>query len=243
MKSAATFQLPGTCQVKSTSLQAIFILVSILLQVLMVVGIFTLSGQVLALNKKPVPSLIQMLDGKVVRGAPVDSYHRDPKVIWDFVQNWSLLTFNWSGKLPDGQRDDGKTFVEKDNRRVPTPAWAASFALTSDFQVEFLEQLASIVPNDIYSGQTRTVLQFEPPVPEPKEIDKGNWEVDYVANLYVINNDAPIRKPIPVNKRIFVKVAPQVPFALEENTDVLARLLYRMRDSGLVIYDIKDLEL
>jgi hypothetical protein len=196
------------------------------------------------LASKPVPILVETQDGQPIRVAPIDHTDRSPETIRHFTTTTLTLLMNWSGFLPpETLADVSKPRVDAgyalDGRyKVTTAAWQGSFALSDDFRREFLDRLASLTPMDVFSGGSQTVLTITH-VSEPQKIADGRWKVDVVANLSVFRrNDA--GTTISFNKSVFVRSVD--PPAVLAGASPLERQIYAIRQAGLEIYAIRDLE-
>jgi len=218
----------------------LFVLLSVTLQFLLLLLLLFQGIQLTRLENQPPPSLVQMVDGRVLKVAAAAPNERSPEVLTRLVKQWATMTFNWSGQLPSGEPDPG---VEvKDDLKIPTAAWAASFMLSEDFRVGFLESLADYTAAGLFKPNQTTVLQFQPPLLEPEPLAPGQWKVSFVANLLVFEKGQPLGKPTPINKTVYLRVAPQPEFALPEEASEIQKAVYAMRDSGLQIYQVEDFQ-
>jgi hypothetical protein len=196
------------------------------------------------LASKPEPILVETQDGQPIRVAPIDHSDRSPETIRRFTTTTLTLLMNWSGYLPpETLADVSKPRVDAgyalDGRsKVTTAAWQGSFALSDDFRREFLDRLASMTPVDVFSGGAQTVLTITH-VSAPQKIAEGRWKVDVVANLSVFRrNDG--GKTISFNKSVFLRAVD--PPAVLAGASPLERQVYAIRQAGLEIYAIRDLE-
>ena len=116
-------------------------------------AVFWLAVSFSRLANQATPTLVQQVDGRAFTVRPADSLHREPEVIRRLVSDWAVMTFTW-GKLPNDQSpvvDEGVEVVGQ--KRVPTSAWEASFALSPDFRDAFLQKLAiKVVPETVFEG-------------------------------------------------------------------------------------------
>ncbi|BAZ40221.1 hypothetical protein NIES4101_61820 [Calothrix sp. NIES-4101] len=205
-------------------------------------------GSYSQLNKKPVPTLVQLETGSAIKVAPLGNRDRTDAVISRFVSDTITLMMNWSGNLPPSsieentkpKPDKGINIGERGLRgnRVTSGAWQASYALSEDFRKEFLKMLASMTPPGVFKGSTQVVL-VPLSIQSPIKIEEGKWKVKMIANLTVFDRGNNLGEVIPFNKEIFVRAveAPESP----GNTSSLAAAIYQVRASGLEIYAIRDL--
>jgi hypothetical protein len=204
-------------------------------------------GSYSRLNKKPVPTLVQLESGSAVKVAPLGNRDRTPQVISRFVSDTMTLMMNWSGNLPPNtveesakpKPDKGINIGERGLRgsKVTSVAWQASYALSEDFRKEFLKMLASMTPAGVFKGSTQVVL-VPLSIQSPIKIEEGKWKVKMIANLTVFDRGNNLGEVIPFNKEIFVRAveAPESP----GNITGLAAVIYQVRASGLEIYAIRD---
>jgi hypothetical protein len=227
------------------NLLLIFLLITLGLQVLIFLQILALNLLSMKVANRPVPSLVQLSDGNTVLTSPVDTLERTPVVIKKFVTDTILLLFNWTGQLPPVSdsperltpKDPGISLVQG---KITTAAYEASFALATDFRNQFLETLAEMIPDGVFSGSTQSVVLLSH-ISEPQLVSPGAWKVEIVASLMLFSQTQQLGEAIPLNKEIFVRaVVPEV--QPQENTTPLQKLVYRVRSAGLEIYLIRDLQ-
>jgi hypothetical protein len=205
-------------------------------------------GSYSQLNKKPLPSLVQLETGKSIKVAPLGNSDRTPQVVSRFVSDTMTLMMNWSGNLPPTtveenakpKPDKGISIEERGLRgnKVTSGAWQASYALSEDFRKEFLKMLADMTPPGVFKGKTQVVL-VPLSIQSPIKIEEGKWKVKMIANLTIFDQSNNLGEVIPFNKEIFVRAveAPESP----ANINGLAAVIYQVRASGLEIYAIRDL--
>lgn len=224
---------------RSKSIQPAFILGTLVIQILILLIVLFQGSQINALAHKPAPSLVQLVGGRVMQSTAAEANYRSPDVLRRLTKEWATFTFNWSGKLPNGDPDQGMEVGN--NQKVTTPAWAASFMLSEDFRGQFLKTLAQMTPQEVFGGAKKTVLQFTRPEPQVREIGPGQWTVDFVANLLVFDSNQPIGNPVKTNKRIYIHTVPAPSFVLPEDASEYEQVVYKMREAGVEIYRVEDL--
>ena len=227
------------------NLLLIFLLATLGLQVLIFLQILVLNLLSMRVANRPIPSLVQLADGSTAFTTPVDPLERTPVVIEKFVTETILLLFNWTGQLPPVS-DSPERITAKDpgipthKSKITTAAYEASFALATDFRNQFLEGLAEMIPDGVFSGSTQSVVLLSH-ISEPQLISPGVWKVEIVASLMLFSQTQQLGEAIPLNKEIFVRaVVPTAPHL--ENITPLQKLAYRVRSAGLEIYLIRDLQ-
>ncbi len=198
--------------------------------------------QLSALSHNPAPSLVQLVDGQVLQVGAAQANSREPAVISRLVHQWATLTYNSSGKLPNGDADPG--IDVGDNQKVTTASWEAAFVLSDDFRREFLkgmaELMAKIPAYQVFQGQKQTVLKLDEQL-SPRSIGSGKWEVDLISHLLVLDVGQPLGEPVTINKKIFLRAVPPPLYPLKYALSVLQRAVYALRETGLEIFLIEDL--
>lgn len=227
---------------QSKNLVPAFILISVglssaslLLTLLNTIGIMYISG-------KDVPTLVQLDNGHSIAVEPVESYERTPKVINTFVNESLGQLFTWNAtSQEDGAQavvyDEGVSIGKK---RVTTRTWRASFAISEDFRVPMLEEIAEMTPDDVFQGNAQSVLNIDS-ISEPVEVEPGKWQVDVVAVLLIFDSRNPQGFAIPFNKTLIVKAVEVAVDPLKEESTPIQKAVYETRLSGLVIDEMYEL--
>lgn len=238
---------------KSSDLLPLSVLVGIGLQALV---LLLLLGNSLGINMiahKPAPSLVQLLDGKSIATEPINYNQRTPEVVRQFVKTSLGLMFTWNTKVQVADpanatstqtvTDQGVQLngIDGSSSRVTTASWQASFALADDFRNQFLLQIGKMTPTEVFSGTAQSVLSLES-ITDPKPVSDGQWQVDVVANLIVFDSRYPQGQAIPFNKSIFVSAVEPTVAPLSDNTTPIQRAVYTMRQSGLEITEMQDID-
>ena len=211
---------------------------SVLLQATIALVVVFQGVQLNALLHRPAPSLVQLVDGRAVQTTPADYRYRTPAVLDKFVRDWIGLTYNWTGRLPEGAADPGVAIGRSE--KVPTSTWVSSFALSESFRTAFLKGVSEMVPGGVWAGDREVVVQVEAILP-PEQLEEGLWRVDVVSNLLLFDLEQPVGHPIANNKSLFLKAVPQPTSPLEEAASPLLRAVYELRQSGLQIQQISEL--
>ncbi|MEM8804449.1 MAG: hypothetical protein AAGF01_00155 [Cyanobacteria bacterium P01_G01_bin.38] len=233
---------------RNTHYMPLFVLGSVGLQLLILVILFLQAGALSRLSRQPPPTLVQMQDGEAIRVSAMGSKDRSPETIRRFVNDTLVLMFNWSGSLPATTAEEASqpktdpglpVEVEQGKRKVATASWQASFAFSEDFRQEFLQRVAELTPPDVFAGGTQVIIVVNH-VSEPEIAGEGRWKVDMVSHLYVFNEANALGEAIPFNREVFVEAvtAPAVP----AGKTALEEAIYSIRQAGLQIYAIRELE-
>lgn len=204
--------------------------------------VFFTGIQLSALSHEPPPSLVQLVNGEVLQVGAKPANSREPAVISRLVHQWGTLTYNWSGKLPNGDSDPG---IDIDSgQKVTTAVWEAAFVLSDDFRREFLKGMAGLMAKipayQVFQGQKQTVLKLDEEL-SPRSIGPGKWEVDLISHLLVLDVGQPIGDPVTINKKIFLRAVPPPLYPLKDALSALQQAVYALRTTGLEIYLIQDL--
>lgn len=231
-----------------TELLPLFVLATLGLNLLSVVW---QAGNTLAIyreSRKEIPTLVQLVDGRAVKVAAMGNQERSPETIVRFVKETLTLMFNWSGKLPGAnleqtqsrEPDLGKQIGSNANL-VTTASWQAGFAFSEDFRTSFLEKVAQLTPREVFSGNAQAVLIIRH-ISEPELIEKGRWKVQLIGDLAFFNSQDDAGRAIPFNKEVFVQAIAVPVSPLGESASVLEKTIYGVRQAGLEIYAIRELE-
>jgi hypothetical protein len=195
-------------------------------------------------------TVIQSADGSISQGKFSAPNVRDDETIKTFVSNALIDMFSWTGIIRDNQQGENSPVPDKGieiktksgNKRLPTKSWEAAFSLTDDknFRAEFLEKLATMVPNGVFSSSVQVSL-ITRHISQPRKIQEGKWEVDYIGTLVSFNSRENQGRGIPLNKTITV-AAIDTP-KLSKNPSELDKKIFTARQARLEITEIIDLNL
>ena len=231
---------------------ALFTLATLGLHLLLIVISFAIFLRVNSVANKPPPSLVQLEDGTAVKTKAIGNQERTDEVLQKFSKDILTTLFTWTGFLPgennQPSRDKGVTLKinrggRESKQTIPTPTWEASFALSEDFRKDFLVNLASLIPESVFKGETKLV--FVPVhVGVPAKIKEGEWELFVIANILVFRETNKIGKVIPFRKKVYLR-AVEIPDYLllpkDSTSPAYAELIAKRRASGLEIYALQDL--
>lgn len=239
---------------KSSDLLPLSVVVSIGIQGMVLLILLGNSFGLNAILHKPVPSLVQLLDGSSIATEPIDPNQRTPEVTRQFVKSALGMMFTWNTKVqvnnpdnassPQTITDQGVQISGTDGSagQVTTASWQASFALSEDFRSQFLLQIAELTPREVFSGTAQSVLSLES-ISDPQPISTGVWQVDVVASLLVFDSQYPQGHAIPFNKSIFVRAVEPALDPLPSDSTPIQKAVYTMRQSGLEITEMQDIDI
>ncbi len=77
---------------------------------------------------------------------------------------------------------------------------------------------------------------------EPQQLGPGQWKVKMVANLLTFEQGDNTGKAIPFNKDVYVRSIDTPLLPLPEGVSSLHQTAYQIRQAGLEIYAIRDLQ-
>jgi len=131
---------------------------------------------------------------------------------------------------------------------LPTPVWAASFAISDDFRKDFLGKSLAPLTTSLKILQGSSYVAFMPiSIQDPVEV-KGTseeklWRVKVVGNLAIRTAQNVPETIVPINKDIYVRaIVPPILPDLEKvdgKTDLQA-VTAIARSYGLEIYGMED---
>lgn len=212
-------------------------------------------GAIRRLARNEIPSLIQLSNGQTIYAKAVEPASRSDETIKQFVSDTFVGMFNWDGLIQKNneqgklvvQTDPGVEIKGQDNsptRKITTRAYEAAFALSDrqGFRAAFLRRLSLLIDPEVFSGNKRVALIPHYMSP-PRKIKDGKWEIDFQSTLVTFTRlDNSGRDAISLNKTVTVEAVttPQNP---PEDTTELALKIYKIRQSGLEITQIVDMNL
>lgn len=218
-----------------STLQSIFIIVSLLLgitnlffQLVLVVGVSMWAN-------KDVPSLVQLRDGRSITTEAFDSDFRTPEITREFVRKILMMMFTW-------QPSNHQSGIEIDGNSVTVNSWEASFAFQEELRPFVLSQVSEMTPQEVFKGAAQSALSIES-IGDPSLLEDGNFEVDVVANLVIFSPNHPQGTAVPFNKTIVLHPIPPHLDPLPEDSSPIQQAVYRTRESGLEIVEMRDLDL
>lgn len=234
----------------SSDILPLFAIGTLGLQVLILLLLFGNMWNTWSIARKPAPAMVQLLDGRSVAMEPVDHLTRTPEEVRRFVKDSMAMMFTWSSKIPSSTSSSaaGTTATITDpgvplkEGKVTTASWQSSFAFKEDFRAQFLNGVAKITPDSVFGGGAQSVLSFES-ISDPRATDKGEWQVDLVANLLIFDSTRPQGLAIPFNKLVTVAAVEPNQDPLPETSTPIQKALYNIQGSGLRITEVQDLDI
>lgn len=212
------------------------------------------------LESKPLPTLVQTIDGKTIHITALQGSERSPEVIKSFTINTLTHLFTWrqyllpvSNEEVRNPKIDPGVPVETEGQtslKLPSPVWISSFAVSNEFRKDFLgKHLAPLITGLKVLQGTSTVgfipISIQEPILVRNSGSQKIWKVKIVANLVVkTTNDAP-ESLVPFNKDVYVEsVIPTLPTDTppqkDGSTPDLQAAISISRSSGLQITALED---
>jgi hypothetical protein len=208
---------------------------------------------------KPMPTLVQTINGKTIEIKALEGKQRSPKVIQDFTVNTLTKLFTWRVHLlPLSPEEILKPKVDlgmpieaqgRTDLKIPSPVWMASFAISDDFRKEFLGEILAPLTTSLKILQGSSEVAFMPiAIQEPIEVKSNHpneklWKVKIVANLAVRTAANIPETLVPFNKDVYLRAV--IPPIAPDSTQVdvksdLQAVTAMARSSGLEIYGMED---
>jgi hypothetical protein len=215
-------------------------------------------GTASTIANKPMPTLVQTADGKTIGIEAFNGKDRSPRLIKNFTVDTLTKLFNWNVYLlpvsPEEMRkpriDTGMPIAAEGNAnlKIPTPVWAASFAISDDFRKDFLGKNLAPLIGSLKILQGSAYVAFIPvSIQEPIEVksnksDEKLWKVKIVANLAIKTMANIPETLVPFNKDIYIRavVPPSPPNDRVDKTTDLQAVISIARSAGLEIYGMED---
>ena len=180
-----------------------------------------------ALESKPLPTLVQTIDGKTIQITALQGNERSAEVIKSFTVNTLTHLFTWrqyllpvSTEEVRNPKIDPGVPVETEGQtslKLPSPVWVSSFAISNDFRKDFLGKHLAPLITGLKVLQGSSTLGFIPiSIQEPVLVRSSPgekiWKVKIVANLAIkTTNEAP-ESLVAFNKDVYVRaVTPTMP--------------------------------
>jgi hypothetical protein len=220
---------------------------------------------ILALNaantiaSKPMPTLVQTLNGKTMEIKAMDGKQRSNQLLQDFTVKTLTDLFTWRVYLMPTSPEEVRTPkvdpgvpIEAEGRtdlKVPSPVWAASFAISDDFRKDFLNKNLAPLTTSLKILQGSSEVAFIPiSIQDPIEVkstkpDEKLWKVKIVANLAIRTAPNIPETLVPINKDVYLRavIPPVMPdiSRLNSKTDLQA-VTAIARSAGVEIIGMED---
>jgi hypothetical protein len=211
-----------------------------------------------SLAHRPLPTMVQLVNGKTIEVTSFEGKNRSPQLIKDFTVDTVKKLFTWQQNLPLTANDDprkpqvdpGVPVESKSGKLlVPTTVWGSSFGLADKFREEFLGNSVAPLMAQLQILQGRSEVALIPlDIQDPVEIKgDGNerlWKVNLLSNLVYRSTSDATEKVVPFNKTVYLRAVlpaslPDVDLAASKDRKDLARIVAMARASGLEIYAIE----
>lgn len=235
-------------KIEKSDLLYFFVLLTAGAQLLTLIWLAANSLAIYLIANKPVPTLVQLADGRAIEVVPLGSKERTSQTVQRFTSDVLTLMFNWSGTLPpqtseetQSPKIDPGVKLGQESNLLSTTSWQAGFALAEDFRSDFLVKVAELTPRDVFTGNTKAVLIIRH-LSEPEQIKAGTWKLQVVGDLVFFNSQDNAGNSIPFNKEVFVRAVEPPSTPLAKLATSLEKTVYGIRQSGLEIYAIRELE-
>lgn len=224
------------------NLLPLFVVISLGLNVLSLLAVFVLGTMTTRLANRPVPTLVQTVNGESILTESMDHLGRTPETLRRFTQQALTMMFTWNPVQQDAASgrvitDQG---VEVTGGRATTKSWQASFAFSEDFRASFLGEVAAMTPPEVFQGNAQSVFNIES-LSEPRRLAAGQWEIEVVANLIIFNQQNAQGVAIPFNKKIHLRAVEPPSDPLEKDATSIQQAIYRIRASGLQFVQMTEL--
>lgn len=244
-----TIQVPlRKSRFNSSVVQPLFNLITFIIQILLLLLVFFQGSQLNQLANSAAKTMVQMVDGQVVHISPEQADYRSPLVIQNLVNQWAMLTYTWSGKLPPTNGESARN-LPKDpgivvgKFKVPTATVNAAFLITdkNDFRRKFLEKIGELpVVQGVLQGYQETVLRVSQILP-PQQLETGRWDVNIYGFMEVFERGDSIGEPIEIKRKVTLQAVPPPNYPMPSNLSPLQQTIYRLGAAGLMIEQIEEL--
>ncbi|AKG21347.1 hypothetical protein [Calothrix sp. 336/3] len=226
-------------------------------------------GSYSQLNKKPVPTLVQLETGSAIKVAPLGNRDRTDVVISRFVSDTMTLMMNWSSSNSQYSLSREASYAIRNSQLIlvkdcdnkvqnsncidtginigerglrGSKVTSGAWQASYALSEDFRKEFLKMLASMTPTGVfkgTTQVILVPLSIQSPIKIEEGKWKVKIIANLTVFDRGNNLGEVIPFNKEIFVR-AVEAPES-PANVGELAAVIYQVRASGLEIYAIRDL--
>jgi hypothetical protein len=204
----------------------LFLLVTFSLNVFTLILLF-FHGSMLKTLRNLSPTLVQLLDGRVITVNAQQDLERHPETIRRFVGETFSLMFTWSEKQP------------------PLTVWqTTSQLLSGDVKNKFEQEFRQGIPNrnfDNAIGDTESVLVIQQ-ISQPEEISPGKWQLQVTGHRLLFTKYDMNGGDILFNKKILVRALDTAVFPPNNVSTPLDLAVSRLGEARLEIYNVCDVK-
>jgi hypothetical protein len=197
---------------KSPSLIPTFILTTLVTHAVVAFLVICLFGTTLALGNQASPKYVLDDAGNTYAVKTVRSSEPLPEELTNFVQLTFYQLFDWRGMLPPTaqlakmERDPGVPIkTVKNERKISTQTWKASFRIADPFRREFIKILAQLTPPEIFEGKGAQGFFVPERVDAPEKQKDGGWRVRVQGMLMIFQGGDNLGDSVPIKYDVFLK--------------------------------------
>lgn len=195
------------------------------------------SGNISKINKKQIIG-IQLEDGQVVTAQTSQVKHRSNETIYNFIEKWMYLSYNWNS-------EDLAVEINKTRVKVPGNVYASTYPISTrkDFRNQYTKEFAKLITKASDGKSIQSAINIRYISEEPTKIKDGLWEVIVVSTWVGLNAEKGQEIfQIPVNKKIRLKTIPiagKPTFTGPEGLTQLQNIINEINQYGLEIISIE----
>lgn len=193
------------------------------------------SSKISQVNKKQIIG-VQLADGQVVTAQTTKVNDRSDRTIYNFMEKWMYLSYNWS-------TEDLKVEIEESKIKVPGNVYASTYPITTrqDFRASYTKEFANLIAKASKGQPMQSAIDIRYISEKPTKIKNGLWEVIVISEWTGLNEKGTQIFQIPVSKRIRLKpipIAGKPTFTGLEGLTQLQKIINEINQYGLEIVSI-----
>jgi hypothetical protein len=167
----------------------------------------------------------------------VDPLYRDPELIKNTVQSFAQYMFEWTGRLPDGSKDEG---INAYGVTIPSKVYVGSFLIEPGFRPHLIQAIATLIPEQVLNGTVESTVVIHE-ISDPLQIAPGEWAVRMVSARIERNSQGELAEVV-FSRRIHLKaIRPQTTAFLEaEQSSAFNESIRVLLRNGLIITDMAE---
>jgi hypothetical protein len=196
---------------KSPSLLPKLVVTTLASQAVVILLVLCLFGAVFSLSNSKIPTYIIDEAGNPYPVKTVANNEPSPDEISSFVQLTFYQLFDWRGLLPPTtkiakmERDAGVPIkTAKNERKISTQTWKASFRIEDPFRREFIKILAQLTPPEIFEGKGAQAFFVPERVDSPQKEKGDGWRVRIQGMLMIFSNGDNLGEAVPIKYDVFI---------------------------------------